>query len=232
MPLHDWSEARGWEGVHLLWIAELLRWIKPRLPYEYRAYVGNWPILGIGSTKSRPDVGVLEFSRSGPERPPRTSAATDAIEPDIRVMAPSIDPGTSLFVERAGFLVAAVELISPRNKDRPSSREIYASRYAGYLLESVNLLLIDVHPRPAGFSFAEVIDEEMGFEHPPLPTPHAVAYGVGEPTEPGSFLSIWRRPLAVGAALPTLPLPLAVDLSVTVDLEETYMRAASDAYLT
>jgi hypothetical protein len=25
MPLHDWAELSGWEGMHLLWMSELLR---------------------------------------------------------------------------------------------------------------------------------------------------------------------------------------------------------------
>jgi hypothetical protein len=41
MPLHDWTDRPGWEGVHHLWISELLRWVKPRLPEGYRAYVGS-----------------------------------------------------------------------------------------------------------------------------------------------------------------------------------------------
>ena len=57
----------------------------------------------------------------------------------------------------ARSLIAAIELISPRNKDRPSSRETYLTRYLGYLLESVHLLLVDVHRRPIGFSFADRI---------------------------------------------------------------------------
>ncbi|MFO0954798.1 MAG: hypothetical protein U0835_27280 [Isosphaeraceae bacterium] len=40
MPLHDWSELAGREGMHHLWIAERLHWIKPRLPEGYRASVG------------------------------------------------------------------------------------------------------------------------------------------------------------------------------------------------
>ena len=32
MPLHDWAALAGWEGVHQVWIVELLYWIKPRLP--------------------------------------------------------------------------------------------------------------------------------------------------------------------------------------------------------
>ncbi len=53
MPLHDWTDRAGWEGVHHLWITELLRWIKPRLPAGYRAYIGAAPMLAVGR---RPDA--------------------------------------------------------------------------------------------------------------------------------------------------------------------------------
>lgn len=46
MPLHDWADRPGWEGVHHLWIAEILRWVKPRLPLGYRATSARhrrWP---------------------------------------------------------------------------------------------------------------------------------------------------------------------------------------------
>jgi hypothetical protein len=29
MPLHDWRDERGWDGVHLLWLAQLLDWVSP-----------------------------------------------------------------------------------------------------------------------------------------------------------------------------------------------------------
>jgi hypothetical protein len=67
---------------------------------------------------------------------------------------------------------------------------------------------------------------------PACPPPLAVSYRVGEPAATGGrLLAIWRRPLTVGAPLPTMPLPLGVDMRVQVDLEETYNRAAADAYL-
>ena len=52
-------------------------------------------------------------------------------------------------VERAGRLGAAVELVSPRNKDRPAGRDQYAGRCLNYPLGGVHLLLVDVHRRPA-----------------------------------------------------------------------------------
>jgi hypothetical protein len=49
MPLHDWSALSGWDGVHQVWLVELLYWIKPRLPARYRAYIGTTPTFAIGA---------------------------------------------------------------------------------------------------------------------------------------------------------------------------------------
>jgi hypothetical protein len=66
----------------------------------------------------------------------------------------------------------------------------------------------------------------------PLPPPIAVSYRVGEPAATGGrLLAIWRRPMAVGAALRPIPLPLTTEEMVVLNLEETYQRAAADAYL-
>src|SRR5262249_38259712 len=123
MPLHDWNNRAGWEGMHHLWIAELLRWIKPRLPAEYRAYIGTAPLLAVGAPVGRPDVQVREWPRpttAGAEpvagRAPGDGAGT---EPDEEVAVATLDPATALFVESGGRLVAAVEVIAPRKEDRP-----------------------------------------------------------------------------------------------------------------
>jgi hypothetical protein len=47
----------------------------------------------------------------------------------------------------------------------------------------------------------------------------------------GWLLGVWPRPLAVGAPLPTLRLPLSVGQGIPGDLERTYQQAAADAYL-
>ena len=144
----------------------------------------------------------------------------------------TLDPSTTLLVERQGRLVAAVELVSPRNKDRPTAREAYLARYLGYLIESVHLLLVDVHRRPLGFSFPDRIAAALSMEWEPLPSPAAVSYRVGEPAPSGGrFLAIWRRSLGPGASLPEIPLALDVDSHIVVDLERTYSAAAADAYL-
>ena len=235
MPLHEWCDREGWDGVHHLWITELLRWIKPRLPEGYRAYIGVAPTLAVGAPVERPDVGVRRWTEHA-DRPvadavPSTSGS-DVAEPDEEIAVATLDPGTAVFVEHQGRLVAAVELISPRNKDRPVARSTYVARYLSYLLEGAHLLLVDVHRRPLGFSFADEIARELQMSQPSLPPPCAVSYRVGEPAATGGrILAIWRRPLTVDQPLPSVPLPITLEISIPIDLEATYARAASDAYL-
>lgn len=234
MPLHDWTDDRGWDSVHPIWMTYLIEWLQPRLPDGYRAFLGGVPALTVGTANGRPDVSVRQW---GP-RPPVGEAAADTavLEPDLELtVAIRLDPQRAIHIDYHGQLVAAVELVSPRNKDRADAKETYANRYLGYLRLGVHLLLVDVLPRPRGFSFADAITGGLGADLPPLPAPFAAAYRVGEVVpvgeDMGSLLGVWRRPLQVGQPLPTLPLPLGVHRGVEVDLEETYRRAAQRAYL-
>ncbi|HET6879256.1 MAG TPA: DUF4058 family protein [Pirellulales bacterium] len=230
MPLHDWSGLPGWEGVHQIWMVELLYWLQPRLPAKYRAYIGTTPTFAIDAPpEERPDVGVRDQQA---EEAVGSSVADACQEPDEEVAVAALPADKAVLVERAGRLVAAVELVSPRNKDRPSACAAYASGYAAYLLKGVHLLLVDVHRLPLRFSFADRIAEELRLEQLPCASPFAVSYRVGEPAPTGGrFLAVWRRPLMVGEPLPLIPLALSVHEAVSVDLECTYARAATAAYL-
>ena len=232
MPLHDWTDRSGWEGVHHTWITELQRWVKLRLPAGYRAYIGSVPSLAV-ATPDKPVVSVREWPEAtAPDLPPPADGAgATGEEPDEQIAVMTLDPEKAVHVELRGRLIAAIELTSPRNQDRPEARSTYLMRYLGYLFGGVHLLLVDVHRRPL-FSFADGIAEGLPIRQPLLPPPMAVSYCVGDPAATGGRnLGIWRRPLTVGEALPTMQLPLDVSIRVPVDLEQTYMRAAADAYL-
>lgn len=235
MPLHDWVELSGWEGMHLLWMSELLRHIKAKLPHGFRAYLGTGPAVAVGAPRLRPDVGVREHGNEtmrASETQPGGSRSSATIEPDVEIAVAAIDPAPALFIERDGRLVSAIEIVSSRNKDRQVARATYLSRYAGYLIEGVHLLLLDVHRYPMGFSFADGIAAELQLNDPPLPPPFSVSYRVGEPAASGGrMLAIWRRPIAIGTSLPSLPLALSPEASIDIDLEQTYARAAADAYV-
>jgi hypothetical protein len=223
----------GWDGVHQVWIVELLYAIKPLLPAGYRAYIGTTPTFAIGApSDDRLDVGVRDWPLGEPTLPTPSGPQGHDAEPDEEVVVVALARDTTLLVERDGRLVAAVELVSPRNKDRVSACIGYTGAYAGYLLRGVHLLLVDVHRRPLTFWFADRIAAELGLSQPPVPAPFALAYRVGGPAPTGGrTLAVWRRPLAVGVALPALRLPLSVHEAVPVDLDGTYRRATEAAYL-
>ena len=228
MPLHDWRDDRGWDSLHTFWQTQIVDWLRPRLPAGYRAFLGSVPNLSIGPMNGRPDVTVRNWQTPTP--PPAETGEAEA--PDFEGPAIlTLEGDLAVHVDWHGQLIAAIELVSPRNKDRPDSRERYTRRYYGYIRQNVHLLLIDVLPRPVGFSFADAVAADIRLELPPTPVPYAVSFRVGEPVPEGTILAYWRRPLAVGEPLPTIPLALTVHESVRIDLEHTYREAARRVYL-
>jgi hypothetical protein len=233
MPLHDWTDGRGWDGVGQLWINALLFWLQDRLPAGYRAYLGSVPGLSISTEPGRPDFGVRAWEPRGEESAAPSESLIEGPQPDFKaagLLHPQ--PRPAVHVYHHAQLVAAIELVSPRNKDRPSSREFYRNRYLSYLWSGVHLMLVDVHRRPLGFSFPEAMAAEVDCQFPVGLPPHAVSWNVGGPTPEGrQFLDGWSRSLAVGEALPCLPLALTAERSLVIDLERTYGEATRRAYL-
>ena len=231
MPLHDWKDLEGWEGVHSYWLPELARSIKPQLPAGYRAYLGSIPGLTISSDGAKPDVAVRHWENgNGAEH---VATAAPARGPSRHVVTFALDPDLAVLITYRGRLAAAIEIVSPRNKDRPSARQYYTGRYFGYLIRRASLILVDVHPRPAGFSFADSLATQLELSEEHLPSPMAIAFrDGGSVPDRGTMLDIWREPLTPGRPMPFMSLFLSATEHVQVDLEGTYTRAAADAYLT
>lgn len=233
MPLHDWTDERGWDSVHPVWLTYLLEYIQERLPEGYKAFLGGVPSLTVDVGRGKSDVSVRQWE-TGPAAE-NVARDTDLLEPDLEAAVAFPLAPRSIHIDLHGQLVAALEVVSPRNKDRNEAKAAYSNRYLGYLRLGVHLLLVDVLPRPRGFSFADVITSGLGMDVSPLPPPFAAAYRVGEAVpvgeNTGALVGLWRRPMEVGQPLPTLPLPLSVRQAVPIDLEETYQRAAKRAYL-
>jgi hypothetical protein len=234
MPLHDWTDERGWDSVHPVWLTYLLEYVQERLPPGYKAFLGGVPSLTVDSGHGKPYVRVRQW---GPAPAAGTvTSGTSVLEPDLEAnVTIRLDPQPAVHIDFHGQLIAALEIVSPRNKDRADAKETYCNRYLGYLRLGVHLMLVDVLPRPKGFSFADAITNDLGLDLPPLPPPFAATYRIGEVVpvgeDMGNLVGLWRRPLQVGQPLPTLPLPLNVHQAVVIDLEETYDRAAKRAYL-
>jgi hypothetical protein len=122
-------------------------------------------------------------------------------------------------------LVAAVELISPGNKDRPETRRLFAAKCAAYLQTGIGLIIVDVVTERPGNLHNELIDlvkQAESFKISGDPSLYSVAYRPSRrPT--GDHIEIWPIPLAIGQSLPTMPLSLRGGPTVPLDLEATYM---------
>lgn len=210
-------------------MTEVARQLRGKLPPGYRAVIGTSPTVSIGGDLKHPDVSVTN-GRPHPAPPALTSVRAPDVE--VAVNMTVLEEDLTVQVERNGRLVAVAELISPRYKDRPSARDVYATRYLGYLQGGVHLLIVDVHRRPVGFSFPQRLAAELQAGLPGPPAPSAVTYRVGGPAPAGGrLLAVWAEPLAVGQALPPAVLPISAQVDVIVDLEASYSRVAEDSYL-
>lgn len=237
MPLHNWTDTKKWPMFHAYWLVRLSDDLKEILPPGYRTQIGTMPALTIGREEKWPDLGISHDRTRVPQFPIESGVATaDAVAPDIITELDRTDvPDQSLLIEYEGMLIAAVELVSRRNKDREASRRGYGLKYASYFAQLVNLLLVDITPRPLGFSFAQFLAGELAIgttEQTPA-APIVSSYRVdGRDAGRPLTVSAWLRPVAVGEKLPTIPLALNPDETVLIDLESSYARTARDCYLT
>jgi hypothetical protein len=143
--------------------------------------------------------------------------ATDEVE--VQVFADDGDPR----------LTAAVELLSPRNKDRPQARQAFAVKCVGYLQRGCSVVVVDtVTTRRADLNAAilSLLGVQTSAALPPSLS--AVSYRAVGLDEEAQQLQLWPAPLALGQPLPTLPLWIAADFSVPMDLEASYQTTCTD----
>jgi hypothetical protein len=119
-------------------------------------------------------------------------------------------------------LRAAIELVSPANKDRPGSRRTFAAKCA-YLKHAVSVVIVDLVTERTANLHANLLEalevSEAAWESPTQL--YAVAYRP-VPVQNLQRIEAWPEVLTMGQSLPVLPLWLRVDLSVPLQLEETY----------
>ena len=121
-------------------------------------------------------------------------------------------------------LVAVVELVSPRNKDRPASRLAFAAKTAAYLQRGVGLIILDII---TGRRFnlhnelVQLLGLDSSFSMPADAILCAVAYRPTRRSE-NDLIDAWPTILSLGTALPVLPLALRGSQAVPLDLDAAY----------
>jgi hypothetical protein len=126
-------------------------------------------------------------------------------------------------------LRSAIELVSPANKDRASHRRAFAVKCAGYLQQGVAVIIVDVVTERTANLHAALADL-LGLAYPLAWCSPSQLYAVAyRPTQAADVqrLEAWPEALAVGAALPTMPLWLSEVLCLPLTLEESYQATCA-----
>jgi Protein of unknown function (DUF4058) len=227
------SVERPWDGIHSAWATIIATQLNQGLlPPDYFAM----PQLTFGG---RLEIDVATFAQpveQTPEEAANGAVATAVWAPPRAALTAPVD-FTHLDVFEVRImqqlggpqLRAAIELVSPANKDRASHRLAFAVKCAAYLQRGVSVIVVDVVTERRANLHAELIqllhlEKELTWQSPS--ELYATAYRVARTAEQDR-VEAWLQPLAVGAVLPTLPLWLTEDLCLPLHLEESYLATCA-----
>ncbi|HEX7375733.1 MAG TPA: DUF4058 family protein [Pirellulales bacterium] len=231
MPIHDWSrvDAGTFHDFHVAWTIELRNALNERiLPPDYYAMAEQ--IAGPFG----PDVLTLQTTEASGEESaalPRGAIALAEAAPRVRFTAVA-EQDAYLAKQRAVVVrhqsgdrvVALIEIVSPGNKASRRELRAFINKAITVLRQGYHLLVLDLHPpgRLDSTGIHGALWQALGEApyEPPADAPLTlVAYSATQP------VTAFIEPVAVGNALPDMPLFLAPDTYVNVPLEETYQAA-------
>jgi hypothetical protein len=221
---------RSWESFHSRWansIAdELQRLLPPRYFAEVQIHLGSQVEADVAEFEATAEetqsASVLQEGGTAVRSyaPPAAALTMPACYPD--------DLEVHVLDERDDArLVAVIELVSPRNKDRLAARRGFAAKCLAYLQRGIGVIMVDVvTARRANLhnELISLLQLEPSFAMSDEATLYAAAY---RPVRRGASdeIDVWPAELAVGEPLPQLPLALRGNGVVPVDLEAAYEEA-------
>ncbi len=236
MPLRDHfhpplSERRPWESFHTTWASALADYLTQEvLPPGYIAleqiHAGAAVEIDVATYGER-EAAAPASGNGGAVTAART-VWTPATAP---LVLPAVFPPSSTVeihsTEGGRTLVAAIELVSPGNKDRPGKRRLFAAKCATYISRGIGLIVVDVVTSRQGNlhnELVELLGLDASFRISAEGDLYSVAYRPLSEAGAGR-IETWPKILAVGEPLPALPLSLDAECCVPVDLEVAYLEA-------
>jgi hypothetical protein len=236
MPLLDHfnpplNRTHPWRSIHGAWAAAMARLLNLGvLPPGYYAV----PLIDRDGPI---EIDVAALREQGALAPADESAAPKTWAPPAPCLAVEVELRLGDEVEVQVFaddgdprLAAAIELVSPRNKDRPQGPQAFAVKCVGYLQQGSSVVVVDtVTTRRADLNAA--ILSLLGVEANltvPAGSLSAVSYHAFDREEETQQLRLWPAPLTLGQPLPSIPLWIAADFAVPLDLEASYQATCAD----
>lgn len=237
MPLRDHfhsplDDVHSWDELHGMWPAMMVRQLSEVLPKPCFAAPG----LHLGTVL---DVDPATFHKSvasqgqgqkrGGEQGSGVAVAAYAPPRPTRTVEPRL-PRQDVYEvriydnRRDRRLVAAIELVSPSNKDCPETRASFVAKLAALLSQGVCVSLVDVVNLHESNLYEQLLDwldssdPALGDESPAMSALTLRLRQCGTQR----LLDSWYDPLRIGQPLPILPIWLHDTLAVSLNLEESY----------
>jgi Protein of unknown function (DUF4058) len=240
MPLRDHfrpplDNFTAWEGFHGQWPAVIVQHLGKKLPAQYvaapRVHSGAQVEIHVATYETE-EGGTVSQASDG--NGGVATAVWAPAQPTLAVETGVIDCDEyeiRIYDTKSGRrLVAAIELVSPANKDRPEHRRLFVAKCAALLQQQVSIVIVDLVTVRDFNLYADLLellslsDPALGTEPPGL---DAVACR-WRPRDNKPLLEAWNQPLALAQPLPTLPLWLAEDLAIPLELEASYEQTCQD----
>lgn len=235
MPLLDHfrsplSERRPRESFHATWASTMADGLNRELPEGFVA-------LEQIHSGAPIEIDVATFSENGAAHSPPRNGGVATLPKAVWLpqAAPITMPAefpegcTVQIVDTQGgrTLVAAIELISPGNKDRETKRKLFVAKCVTYLSRGVGLIIVDVVTSRHENMHNELVqflglDKSLQMQSDTFT--YVVAYRPIQ-SGPAGRIDAWPTPLQVGRILPKVPLSLGAELCLPLDLESSYQEA-------
>jgi hypothetical protein len=229
MPLLDHFRpplkgARHWESFHGVWAgaiaASLNRGVLPKdYVAEIQIHLGGpfeIDVATLEEERQEQDGGGVAVKTWAPPAAQLVMPATYPDEFEVQVLDLSAGP----------TLVAAIELVSPGNKDRQETRQAFVAKCAAYLHAGVGLVVIDIVTERRANLHNELVQtmNQRAFALAGNPRLYVMAYRPRRRRKKDE-IEMWPFSLEVGQAMPTAPLALRGGPTLPLDLETSYMDA-------
>ena len=234
MPLRDHfrpplDDVHSWDELHGMWPAMMVWELVKVLPEPYFAAPGVH--LGtlfevdiatcreLGPESHGPEVGNGGGVAVATYAPPKPTLTLEPCLPNQDVYEVRIYDR-----RRKRWLVAAVEILSPSNMDRPETRSSFVAKVGALLQKGICVSIVDVVSTSSFnlyadlMTFLECVDPALGDEPQPM---YAVTLRIRH-ADGQRVMDTWYHPLAIGHPLPTLPIWLKETWAIPLNLESSY----------
>ena len=235
MPLRDHfrpplDDVHSWDELHGGWPMAIVQELIEVLPEPYFAapgvHLGTLYEVDIGTyRKPLAEAVELDSAKGGAGvatyAPPKPTLTLEPRLPNQDVYEVRIYDS-----RRNRHLVAAIEIVSPSNKDRPETRATFVAKAATLLKNNICVSIVDVvstfdfNLYAELMSFLNGVDPALGSE----PSPMYAATLRMRYEDRRRMMDNWYHQLAIGEPLPTLPIWLTETRAISLDLESSYQE--------